>query len=166
MRVSKLSALTGLCGLSWGSPLDTLWWESIEIIADFLEVFPGFTFLRRIAKQVSGMKGRHNFDPAKISELTTYTTDAFTHLQKISQRSIPHDNDYVRLDSSNFPKQKRTANRRLFKRRLTISWRTAPIYVSNDYVHALHPHRFNHPGYQLTGASHERFSLRVSIGAV
>src|SRR5438270_3731377 len=111
------------------------------------------------------MKSRHDLDALEILELAPHTRDAFANFQKISERSVAHHDNHLRAHHGDFAKEKKPTNSCLFQCRLTIARRATAVNIADDYVFALHAHRFNHLCKELTGTTDERFTLRVFVRA-
>src|SRR5258706_4605859 len=111
------------------------------------------------------MESRHHFDATKVLKLSTHARDAFAYFQQISQGSVPHYDNNVRLHCRDLAKQKRPADCGFLEGRLAIARRPAAIDVADQDVFALHANRFDDLGQQLTGPADERSALGVFISA-
>src|SRR5947209_2932564 len=69
--------------------------KTVEIVTDFLQVFAGLFLLGRITQQVGRMKGGHDFDAAKVLELSADATDSFPGFEQITKRSVAEHDDHI-----------------------------------------------------------------------
>src|SRR5437762_14331095 len=60
----------------------------IEIVPNLLQVFPGFTLFRRIAKQVGRMKRRHHLDAFVLVKTAARARNAFAYIQQVLHRRV------------------------------------------------------------------------------
>jgi len=76
--------------------------KTVEIVADFLQIFPGLFFLGGITQQVSWVKRWHDFDAPEVLELSSNASDSFPGFEQITKRGVAEHDDHIRLHGSNF----------------------------------------------------------------
>src|SRR6185312_5940640 len=86
-RSSRLGVLTGLRFPS-----------RVEIVSNFLEVFPGFFFFGWVAQQVSGMESGHDFHAVIVLKMPADFRYSLLEVQEISHRRVAQNDDNLWLN--------------------------------------------------------------------
>src|SRR3982750_100326 len=134
------------------------------MIPDLFHVLPDFALLVRIAKEISGMKGRHYLHAEIVLEFTTQASDADFCIQQILGRGVSHHHDHLWTHDRDLAQQKRFTRFGFRQRWCTIARRTAAVDVSDKHVFAFQPDTLDDLPQQLSGTPDEWSTLLVLIG--
>src|SRR5262245_32519026 len=144
--------------------------RALELRSDLLEVLvdraPGL--LGVVAQDVRGMEGGHEQRAAVLMEAPAQGGDRRLAPQQRPGREGPERHDDKRPDDRDLREEKALAGGDLVGLGVAIPGRAALDDVRDvDFIAreppTSHLHRLDHLGEQLTGASHERKTLRVLV---
>src|ERR1035441_7062859 len=145
----------------------------VDVVQDFLEVFPGFAlgFLIVLAQQVRGVVGDHHRDFLPLEPLAAHLGDAFLVAGEGAGGDDAERADEFGADRQKLPVEELAADLHFVRFGIAILRRTALHHVGDVNVLAedldafLLRRIFDHLGEQLSGPADERDALRGVIGA-
>src|SRR5579864_5559716 len=144
----------------------------VDIVQDFLKVFPGFFLSVLIVwpQQIRGMIRNHHRHIAPLLPLPTQPHDTFLGAQDGLGGSRTQGADSLGADRQKLAEQELAANLHLVGLWGSILGRAALDYVADVNVATLERDAlfmggpFNHLGEELSGPADERQPLRVLVG--
>src|SRR3990172_9709730 len=137
---------------------------TVHLTQNFLDVFPYQFFVRRVAQEIGGMKGRHQLDAMIAVPVAAQFGDRNFALQQGLHGELSQRDDDLRSNEIDLFLQERFAGRHLVRLRIAVLGRPALDHIGDINVLALHSHSLGDDvGQKLPGPADERLSLQIFI---